>query len=320
MTRKEIKALSKLKKSLDKIEKKLISLSRDIIVSTDTTNAYWSSLSRQAKKLYNDARITYAKWSSMNLPAFYDNAIRNQIRDIKSLSFIPRDSKGKPINVNYYKFINNNANTAIKTSVVKDSIMYFSTGIDQGERQLNRLMNLTQQLNLTDKELKKSLDIGLREKNTVYGASKQLQKDLSKKAVNGQLIRLVDKNGNPRNYTIEYYADMVARTEIINSNSQAVISTALEYQSDLIQVSSHNTTTPICQQYEGKIFSLSGKDPNFPVADNVPAYHPNCQHSISVVFREVLERRGIDKYIDFSQGKTEIHPTRKSHIPISKRA
>jgi hypothetical protein len=320
MTKKETKKVAELKKSLTKVEGKLRNLAFDISSSNEISQLYWSRLSRKARKYYDEARVIFAKWANSSIPIIYDESIRLQISRIKKMSFVPRTPNGQPIRVSYYSFVNNNTNKAIKSSVVKDSIMYFSTGLDEGNKQLNRLMNLTQQLNLTDKQLRKSLDIGLRDKGTIQGAKKQLQKDLMKKSLDGKFIKVVDKNGNSINYTIDYYSEMVARTEIIASNSQATISMALEYQSDLIQVSSHNTTTPICQQYEGKTFSISGKDKEFPIADAVPAYHPNCQHSISVIFREVLEKRGIDKYIDFSQGKTEIHPTRKSHISISKRA
>lgn len=105
----------------------------------------------------------------------------------------------------------------------------------------------------------------------------------------------------------------------MEANNTAVINTALDVGADLVQVSSHNTDTPLCQEFEGKIYSISGKDPDFPALEEIPPFHPNCLHSLTVVFREVLERRGIDDYIAFSNGQTETHPTRESHIPVSER-
>jgi hypothetical protein len=331
LTHKEQKALMKLRNSLNRIETKLKNIAFEIATITDTSNLYWSKLSRDARKTYNEARIIFAKWSHSNLPSIYDDQIRRQIKRIKNMSFTPKAVSGKPIKVNYFTFVSNNANKQIKTSIIKDSIMYFSTGCDEGYKQLNRLMNLTQQINLTDKAVKQAINtgllkggVGLRDerlvgRGTIYGAQRRLQQDLLKKAIDGKFIKIIDKNGNDRLYNVRAYADMVARTEINKSQGQGCVNTALQYNSDLIQISSHNTTTPICQQYEGKIYSITGKDRLFPTLVELNPFHPNCKHTSTVIFREVLERRGIKEYSDFSLGKTEKHPTRKSHVPVSKR-
>lgn len=318
MTKKEIYQLNKLKKSLNKIEWKLKNIAIEIATIKNTSNIYWSRLSKKVRRCYEEAKIIFARWTQNNLPYFYNKEIKEQIKRIKSMSFIPKKN-GIPIKVNYIKFINTNLNTQYKTSIIKEAIVYFSTAIDEGNKSLNRVMLLTQQTLIKESIISKSIASGLKEKGTIRGVQEKLRDKLLKKAFNGGLLKIIDKNGNERFYNISNYANMVARTTIINSQSQATIAVATEYNTDLIQVSSHNTTTEICQQYEGKIFSLSGKDKDFPIADNVPAYHPNCKHSISIIFREVLERRGIQKYIDFSSGKTDIHPTRKNYIPINKR-
>jgi hypothetical protein len=51
-----------------------------------------------------------------------------------------------------------------------------------------------------------------------------------------------------------------------------------ELDFDIVQISSHNTTTPVCQKYEGKIFSLRGQTPGLPILDVTPPFHPNCLH------------------------------------------
>lgn len=264
-----------MEKALDRVENKLLQISIEISTTTETSNIFWAKISKKAKLAYDEARIIFAKWASLNIPSLYNETIRKQIARIKNLDFTPRYVNGKAIRVNYFIFVRNNANIALKNSIVKDSIAYFESGVELGSKRLNRLMNLTQQLNISDKQLKKALDVGLRDRRTIAGTSKRLQKELLKKALEGKYIQVIDKNGKPIMYNIKSYADMVARTEITNSNSQAVISTALEYQSDLVQVSSHNTKTEICQQYEGKVYSISGKDKDFPVLDNAPAFHPN---------------------------------------------
>lgn len=116
------------------------------------------------------------------------------------------------------------------------------------------------------------------------------------------------------------YAELVARTKIIEASSQSVIATAVETGSDLVQISSHNTKTPLCAEYEGKIFSISGKDPDFPMLDAEPPFHPNCMHTMTITFREALARDGtLEKYVDFSNDRTGEHPTREGFIPVAER-
>ena len=100
----------------------------------------------------------------------------------------------------------------------------------------------------------------------------------------------VDKAG--RNWSLHTYANMVCRTTSRQAEVLAVL-TADEKQ-DLYQISSHGTTCEICAPLEGRVYSRSGKDPNFPplalafgkidpngADDLTNSYlniHPNCLH------------------------------------------
>ena len=100
----------------------------------------------------------------------------------------------------------------------------------------------------------------------------------------------VDKAG--RKWSLHTYANMVCRTTSRQAEVLAVL-TADESQ-DLYQISSHGTTCHICAPLEGRVYSRSGKDPNFPplalafgkidpngADDLTNSYlniHPNCLH------------------------------------------
>jgi len=47
-----------------------------------------------------------------------------------------------------------------------------------------------------------------------------------------------------------------------------------------VQVSSHGTVCEICAQYEGKVYSISGKTLGYPILDARTPFHPNCEHSL----------------------------------------
>lgn len=126
---------------------------------------------------------------------------------------------------------------------------------------------------------------------------KALKKELIEDSIDGYYITVIDKNGKPRNYNLRGYAEMCVYTEAINAQAEATVNIALENDSDLVQVSDHSTICPICIPYEGKVFSISGKDTDFPMLEQQPAYHPRCKHTLTVTYREILEKYGVEKYL-----------------------
>lgn len=100
----------------------------------------------------------------------------------------------------------------------------------------------------------------------------------------------VDKAG--RNWSLHTYCSMVARTTSRQAEILSVITTDPAH--DLYKISSHGTTCGLCAPYEGRVYSKSGTDPDFPPLASAfgkidPAgpddlrntwlnIHPNCLH------------------------------------------
>lgn len=101
-----------------------------------------------------------------------------------------------------------------------------------------------------------------------------------------------DKAG--RNWSLHTYCTMATRTTQRQAEVSAVLTA--DPEQDLYQISSHGTTCSICAPLEGRVYSRSGTDPNFPpltlafgkVDPNGPDnlantwlnIHPGCLHSI----------------------------------------
>jgi hypothetical protein len=69
---------------------------------------------------------------------------------------------------------------------------------------------------------------------------------------------------------------------------------------DLVHLSHHSGSCPQCALFEGKTFSISGKDREFPPLDDAIAggmFHTGCQHVISMAPEER------DRFIGKLQGK-----------------
>ena len=100
----------------------------------------------------------------------------------------------------------------------------------------------------------------------------------------------IDKAG--RRWSLHTYCSMVSRTTSRQAEVLAVL-TADEGH-DLYRISSHGTTCALCAPYEGRVYSKSGTDPDFPplaaafgkidpagpdsLANTWLNIHPNCLH------------------------------------------
>lgn len=96
---------------------------------------------------------------------------------------------------------------------------------------------------------------------------------------------------NGRNYKIGKYVELVARTELRRAQSEATEATAQEYDHDLIEIPEKGGSCDECIPFEGKVYSLSGNTPGYPVLEERPPYHPRCRHYERVVSETILKWR-----------------------------
>ena len=86
-----------------------------------------------------------------------------------------------------------------------------------------------------------------------------------------------DKTG--REWSLSKYAEMVARTTAREAHTAGTVNRLASNGLDLVKISEHAHESDVCNQYEGRIFSISGTSTRYPSATgNLPPYHPNCVH------------------------------------------
>jgi hypothetical protein len=97
---------------------------------------------------------------------------------------------------------------------------------------------------------------------------------------------------NGRMYRMNKYAELVARTAMRESQTAATLDLCRQYENDLVQWSDHGTVCEICIQFEDKIYSISGTSLDYPMLEEEPPAHPNCQHVLLATSEEgiALER------------------------------
>ena len=125
----------------------------------------------------------------------------------------------------------------------------------------------------------------------------------------------VDKAG--RNWSLHTYCAMVARTTRRQAEVLAVLTA--DPEQDLYKISSHKTTCALCAPYEGRVYSKSGTDPDFPplsaafgkvdangpdsLANSWLNIHPNCLHVLLPWTPAGRSEEEIQKIKDFSNPK-----------------
>ena len=133
-------------------------------------------------------------------------------------------------------------------------------------------------------------DIGLTNASMKFATGqtiKELQKELRESLINKGIGGITDKRGRVINFVV--YADLLARSIVAETQNTSILNVAKEYNKDLVIMSEHKSACPVCQKYEGKIYSISGNDKRYTKLNTIPGFnkgynniHPRCRHRISV--------------------------------------
>ena len=124
---------------------------------------------------------------------------------------------------------------------------------------------------------------------------------------------------------------MVLRTTTRQAEVLSVLTR--DPEQDLYKISSHNTTCKLCAPLEGRVYSRSGTDPDFPplaaafgkvdkagpdtLANSWLNIHPNCQHVLiawTPAGRSEEELRGIKDFSSFTTNPPDRDPRTEKQI------
>lgn len=111
------------------------------------------------------------------------------------------------------------------------------------------------------------------------------QRMLDQWAKNG-LTGFTDTLG--RRWEMSAYAEMSSRSAITRSFIQGRLDRFQDY-TDLVRIDDTPEECSLCRPLEGKIFSQSGRDLNWPALSSAISqglFHPNCTHSVAPYFED----------------------------------
>lgn len=106
--------------------------------------------------------------------------------------------------------------------------------------------------------------------------ARRFREQLAERGVTG----FKDRSG--RMWNMRTYTEMVARTSTMEAHLQGTANRLVEQGHDLIKVSTHIGACPLCEPWQGKILSITGKTEGYPTLEEAKAaglFHPNCRHA-----------------------------------------
>lgn len=115
---------------------------------------------------------------------------------------------------------------------------------------------------------------------TIPQSAKALQQALADKGVTA----FTDKAG--RNWRLDTYSEMVVRSSTREATNHGTLNQLTSLGYDLVTIPPHSPTCNICAPYQGRIYSISGKDTRFPplwntaFAGGYGNIHPRCSHVV----------------------------------------
>ena len=102
-------------------------------------------------------------------------------------------------------------------------------------------------------------------------AARQLQRNLIAELERKGIASIsYVRNGQTCYMQLDTYAELIARTTPHEIRNTVNISLGTRIGNDLVMVSEHWGACPICTPYQGRVFSTSGTNPNYPYLYSTP--------------------------------------------------
>lgn len=235
---------------------------RKAVESGKDSTAYYDAQLRQIEKLYAAIEASFASYATAAFTRQYEAGWKLAEEILiaagqKAVSEAPR--------------------VTTVAQMVADSVARLHEATQGGLGEIKTLFRKTQQAVLHDALINQTLAKGVMGSDTIPQLTKLLRSEFYKAIGDGEKVLLI----NGRRYKVDAYCELVARTRTREAQSLATIDAVQRYGQDLVQVSRHNTETPLCQGYEGKRYSITGRTPGYPILDARPPFHPNCWHVLT---------------------------------------
>lgn len=263
-------------------------------------------------KIYIDARDklldTVINYKGVGTKTYYNTVLKNLTAEIKRLeaetgkyigSAIPREyERGLKETYGYFKKNNLQMKRPSAFAQIHNDAIYglaremqhhIGQGLAQAGRQIERYLN-----DARDEVLRQAGLKATAQKIATGSTVKDMQQNLiGRLQKEGFMTVQYGQGKNAYQVSLDAYAQMVSRSTTREAGNLARENQLIENGYDLVEMTAHYPTCDKCSQFQGRIYSLSGKDKRFPALmqtafkSGYRNIHPNCRHSIVPYIEEM---------------------------------
>ena len=257
----------------------------------DNNAIYQRKLLSQTNEVLTDLLRQSKQWSNEFIPLEYKKGVERVIKQYEEMGIV---------SANYDQFTR--LHDGQINILIQNTVNNFETATNFVGRNIN---DTVRQISIES----------VRQASLTGGTVQTIRKDLMQKFIDNNILAMQTRNG--RNINLRSYAETVARSTTRESQNLAQIN-HMQYQNkDLVQMSSHLTTCPVCAPLQGRVYSISGTSTEYPAL--TMAYtgdhaniHPNCRHTLLPYEPELDET--INQTKEFSNRSFDIDPRSQAQI------
>ena len=120
------------------------------------------------------------------------------------------------------------------------------------------------------------------------------------------------RDGTIVNTNLSGYADEVLQGVDTMVGNDAVVDTLMANGWDLVKMSEHEDSCPICYPYQGRVYSLSGNSDEYPYLydtgwnEEFQNFHPNCRHYLEPFFPDTQTPEQLEETKEYSNRSFEV--------------
>ena len=216
----------------------------------------------QIEDLTRELDIDMRSWVSVEVPAFYEIGLFETMKGLHE--------RGSSV-----LFTTNFANfhrEAVE-AIAADTYASIAEGMTGITRTTNKVISMAR---------RESILIEIAKGDVLGKDRRTIAKNVAQVLEDDGITALVDRGG--RQWDLQTYGEMLARTKLTQAHNTGTINRMTETGYDLVEVSSHSGSCPLCEPYQGQLLSISGRSKGYDTLDNAVGmglFHPNCRHTIT---------------------------------------
>lgn len=258
-------------------------------VGRGSASNYQRALLKAVNETLAELQGESIKWVEKNMGSEYTKAVRKAQANLR-----------EQYNVNSIKDIPNYENNYEKFTRIN-------------RRAVEALINeKIAQLSIANASLNKSVRNIIKQKIVTGETIRDTQKRIMEQLFGASRGATINING--QNWDIRKYAELVARTSTREATNTANKNLTDSIDSNILRMSSHAGSCPICLPLQGRWYTTNPDDKRFPYiygtgmpwGNGYNTVHPNCRHVFNPVVLELEGAEEIARMIKKSNASFEI--------------